>query len=68
MKKENINHQQKFSYFENLKIKQYYQCELDCPFKEEENYCFCGQRGFCELFHLKIKKICFDNEFLFKFR
>lgn len=68
MKHNEIFDKVKFSYFENLKIKEFYQCKLDCPFKDEENFCFCGQMGFCELLHQKIQKSNYDKEFLFKFR
>ncbi|GIX43261.1 MAG: hypothetical protein KatS3mg129_2994 [Leptospiraceae bacterium] len=65
----NMNKKNNFLYFENQKLAQYYRCPIDCPFKEEEIYCFCGQKGFCEYFHNNLTKmIQADKELIFKYR
>jgi hypothetical protein len=67
MEKDNDKYK-KFLYFDNLKLKQYSYCLIDCPFKEEEIYYYCGKAGFCDLFHQNYNKILSDNEFIFKYR
>lgn len=57
---------QKENFF-NFQI--YIRCNLDCPFKEEENYEFCGCIGFCEKINLIYNKIHNDEkDITFKYR
>ncbi len=57
-----------FMYFKNHKIQLFYRCSVDCPYKQEENFSYCGQKGFCELFHFYQYKIKNDKEMIFKYR
>lgn len=70
MKNSNQNFNPKNFQKENYyNFQTYIRCDLDCPFKEEENYNFCGCIGFCEKINLFCNSIhTKEKEMIFKYR
>jgi len=49
-------------------LNQYFRCPIECPFKEEEIFKYCGEKGFCEYLNQEYSKIQFDKDKFFKYR
>jgi hypothetical protein len=58
----------RFAYFQRKKLNQYFRCPMECSFKEEEIFKYCGEKGFCEYLNQEYSKIQLDKDQFFKYR